>query len=83
MAACFEDRSRDLTCEKILELNDFARDFIDTLIKRYNLRRFEREIGTAAGIALYRKATLRIYKELDLTYNMDTEVLSLNFHTSF
>lgn len=83
LAACLEDRRRDLTCEKILELNDFARDFIDVLVRQYNLKNYEREIGTVAGVMLYRKVTLRIYRDLDLTYNLDNDVLSVNYGRGF
>lgn len=83
LAACLDDRKQDLACEKIIELNDFAREFIDTLVRKYGLKAYEREIGTVAGIVLYKKLTLRIFKDLDLTYNLDTEVISVNFGTSF
>lgn len=83
LSACIEDRRRDLTCEKILELNDFARDFIDVLVRQYNLKNYEREIGTVAGVVLYRKVTLRIYRDLDLTYNLDSDILSLNYGRGF
>ena len=86
LQACYADPARDLTCEQIVEMNDFGRRLIDQAIDATGLREYQDVLGVVVGIAASRKATARVFDkgpEVDLTHNLDSQVTSLNWSFGF
>lgn len=83
LKACFADPNRDLACEKILELNDFVRNFAEAALRYSGLERYQGIAGTIAAYMVNRKISWRFYKQdfdtVDLIYNNDTKVYSISW----
>ncbi len=81
--ACFTDPNRDLACEKIIELNDFVRNFAEAAIRYSGLEKYQGIAGTLAAYAVNRKISWRFYSKepdtVDLIYNNDTRILSISW----
>jgi hypothetical protein len=69
--------------KKIIELNDFVRNFAEAAIRYSGLEKYQGIAGTLAAYAVNRKISWRFYSKdpdtVDLIYNNDTRILSISW----
>lgn len=86
LSACTADPKKDLSCQKIIELNDFTRRFIEQILLYTELKKYEFILGTISGILVSQKITMQKRRGKHfwgVTYNLNSEVTSLSYSYSF